>query len=113
MSVTPESGKTVSKTPAAAAQGPTPKSEFKKPLNKRDYFMSPTDALVSPCTQKLNSSRRLPRTGYAKPKPVFQPTAPKTRSATSSLADKENEKKAPPKVISSLEQAHVSSQPSL
>lgn len=50
--------------------------------------MSPTDAMVSPCTQKLMHSRVLPRKISGHPRQGFVHPASK-------LANKENELKAP------------------
>ncbi|XP_064400008.1 uncharacterized protein LOC135346346 [Halichondria panicea] len=93
MSVTPESTRTISLTSqennGGIAPGPTPKNEFKRPPPK-STFMSPTDVMVSPCTEKLMQSRRLPHRPWLKnsrPKLPFQ----------SKLADKENVHKAPEK----------------
>ncbi|CAI8056739.1 hypothetical protein GBAR_LOCUS30907 [Geodia barretti] len=86
---TPETNKTVSITggcsAGAAGLGPTPKNEFKKPfLKQKQYFMSPTDAMVSPCTQKLQTSRLLQK------RPPHHRSKVNVRPA---LANKENDKR--------------------
>eukprot|EP00731_Ephydatia_muelleri_P006050 Em0003g298a len=67
---TPEGeSRTVSLTGQQATDGPTPpKAEMKKPQLK-SCFMSPTDAMMSPCTQKLLG----PKKGHRKPATQMRP----------------------------------------
>lgn len=79
---TPESEKTVSRNieevPSLGLDGPTPKTDKKALVDQqrlvcqynisynyflfhRHVFMSPTDAMTSPCTQKLINLHRYPR----------------------------------------------------
>jgi hypothetical protein len=60
---TPEIDRAVGKTEQTTAEElpppfPTPKD---KPFNQKHVFMSPTDAMTSPCTEKLINLHRYPR----------------------------------------------------
>ncbi|KAL5502211.1 hypothetical protein EMCRGX_G008947 [Ephydatia muelleri] len=109
MSKTPEGeSRTVSLTGQQATDGPTPpKAEMKKPQLK-SCFMSPTDAMMSPCTQKLLG----PKKGHRKPatgthKILISNKKPSSQLESSHLAEKENEHKAALKKIT--EESDVSS----
>lgn len=109
MSKTPEGeSRTVSLTTQEAADGPTPpKGEMKKPQLSKSCFMSPTDAMMSPCTQKLLG----PKKGHRKPatgthKILISNKKPSSQLASSQVAEKENEHRATLKKIT--EESEVS-----
>lgn len=106
---TPESEKTVSRTDdqQLPLEGPTPKND-KKFGNQRHMFMSPTDAMTSPCTQQLINHHRFPRRQTRPPKSGLTGDIRPINNLhpVSKLANKENESEGDdtPEKLSPLDQ---------